>query len=99
MLDDAIDSFTERELDRARHHIETATVDTIQSVGGFGGKADRLNHYYYYANDPDYLAQDLARYQQLSVDRVRSQLRETVAAHPVVLSVVPRGKTELAVPA
>src|SRR5437773_848335 len=48
-----------RELQRARNHIVTATVDAIQAVGGFGGKADRLNHYYFYTGDADFLARDL----------------------------------------
>jgi zinc protease len=88
---------SQRELDRARNHIETSTIDSIQGVGGFGGKADRLNHYFYYANDADYLAEDLRRYEQLTVAAVREQLKTTVDAHSVILSVVPRDKAQLAV--
>jgi zinc protease len=88
---------TQRELDRARNHIETSTIDAIQGVGGFGGKADRLNHYYFYANDPDYIAKDLERYNRLTVEGVREYLRATIDAHSVMLSVVPRDNTQLAV--
>jgi zinc protease len=88
---------TQRELDRARNHIETSTIDAIQGVGGFGGKADRLNHYYFYANDPDYIAKDLERYERLTVDGVRQYLRATLDAHSVTLSVVPRNTSRLAV--
>ena len=88
---------TQRELDRARNHIETSTIDAIQGVGGFGGKADRLNHYFFYANDPDYLPKDLERYNRLTVEAVREQLRATTAKHSVTLSVVPRDKKQLAV--
>lgn len=96
ILRDAVRDLNERELDRARNHILTSTIDAIQSVGGFGGKADRLNHYFYYTGEPDYIARDLERYERLNVEVVRSQLRHTIEAPAVTLSVVPRGKTELA---
>lgn len=98
ILETAVSELNDRELLRARHHIETGTIDAIQSVGGFGGKADRLNHYYFYAQDPGFLTEDLARYDQLTPEAVRLALRETIAAPCVILSVVPRGKaTQLAV--
>jgi zinc protease len=87
---------TQRELERGRNHIETATIDALQSVGGFGGKADRLNHYLFYANNSDYIAQDLARYSALTVESVRDRLKRTIEAPAVIISVVPDGKTALA---
>jgi zinc protease len=83
---------SQRELDRARHHIETAMVDALQSVGGFGGKADRLNHYYFYTGTADFIAQDLARYRLLTTDRVRAALGRMLAARVVVVTVVPGAK-------
>jgi zinc protease len=96
ILRDTVDGLTERELQRARHHIETSTVDSIQGVGGFGGKADRLNHYYFYTGDAGYLAEDLKRYDVLTPESVRAQLQRTISQPSVILSVVPQGKTELA---
>ena len=96
VLRETIESLSPRELDRARHHIETSTIDSIQSVGGFGGKADRLNHYYFYAGDPDYLAADLLRYERMAVDAVRAQLLGTTTDPRVIVNVVPREKTGLA---
>ena len=46
---------TQRELERARHHIETNAVDSLQAVGGFDGKADRLNLYEFYVGDPGFV--------------------------------------------
>lgn len=92
----AANDLSERDLERARNHIETATVDSIQGVGGFGGKADRLNHYRFYANDPGYLTKDIARYQQLTPDSVRGHLQQTTDSPCVILSVVPHGKGDLA---
>ena len=97
VLQQTTQDLTERELTRARNHLETATLDELQSVGGFGGKADRLNHYYFYAGDPGWLEADLARYAELTTERVQSQLKQTLAAPGVILSVVPRGHAEQAV--
>ncbi len=86
-----------RELERARNRIETEFVDALQHVGGFGGKADRLNHYAYYTGDAGYAERDLARYLALEPDDLRAALARYVAAAPAVaLSVVPEGRRELA---
>jgi zinc protease len=84
---------TQRELERARHHIETTTVDALQSVGGFGGKADRLNHYYFYTGTADYIAQDFGRYRLLTPERVRAALSGMLATPAVVLTVMPGAKS------
>jgi zinc protease len=92
VLASTANDLSQRELDRARHHIETAMVDALQSVGGFGGKADRLNHYYFYTGTADFISQDLARYRLLTVDRVRAALSRMLAARTVVVTVVPGAK-------
>jgi zinc protease len=97
VIRETVESLTQRELDRARHHLETSTVDSIQSVGGFGGKADRLNHYFFYTGDPGYLAADLQRYDELSVDSVRASLKSITDQPGITLSVVPNGQRQLAV--
>ncbi|MGQ0813428.1 MAG: M16 family metallopeptidase [Gemmatimonadota bacterium] len=80
---------TQRELERARNHIETATVAALQGVGGFDGKADRLNHYFFYTGTADSLAHDLGRYTLLTVDHVRAALQKTLTAQCALVSVVP----------
>lgn len=84
------------ELERARNGIETDFVDSLQTVGGFGGRADQLNLYLFHTGDPGYLTEDLRRYRLLD----RADVRDAVAAHlmapSVVLSVVPRGRADLA---
>jgi zinc protease len=97
VLDQAARDLDEREVTRARNHIETQTIDSIQSAGGFGGRADRLNHYYFYTGDAGYVSHDLQRYQLLTAEGVRDWLQRTVALPAVTLSVIPRGKPELAV--
>jgi zinc protease len=56
-----------------------------------------LNHYFFYTGDPAYLAQDLQRYDILTPEHVRAELRRITATPAVTLSVVPHGKLELAV--
>ena len=50
---------TEDELARGRAQAEASFVYRLQSLGGFGGKADQLNMYNVYHRDPDYFDRDL----------------------------------------
>jgi zinc protease len=97
VLAETVAGMEPREIMRARHHIETATIDSIQNVGGFGGKADRLNHYFFYTGDAGYLGADLARYTGVEADSARDWLRRIVSAPSTTLSVIPRGRADLAV--
>ncbi len=58
------DGPTPAELDRARNVIQSQVIQGLQRLGGFGGVADRLNQYNHYLHNPDFLAQDLARYER-----------------------------------
>jgi zinc protease len=86
-----------REVERAVNQIESAFYGALERVGGFGGKADRLNLYEFYAGRPDYFTEDLARYTSLDPrdlqSAARSYLRDDAR---VVMSVVPAGKKSLA---
>jgi zinc protease len=82
---------TAPELERARNGIETSFFDALQTVGGFGGRADRLNSYLFFTGDAAYAARDLERYRALTVDDVATALSECMAQPPVRLSVVPDG--------
>ncbi|HET9985956.1 MAG TPA: pitrilysin family protein [Longimicrobiales bacterium] len=85
------------ELDRARNRIETAFVDALQHAGGFGGKADRMNEYFFYTGDPGYADADLRRFLELTPDAVQAAVAEHLAdSGRVILSVVPKGRPELA---
>lgn len=85
-----------RELERAVNGIETGFIDSLQNVGGFGGRADQLNMYLFHVDEPDYAEQDLLRYRQLTPKHVASSVREYLLEPAVVLSVVPVGRSDLA---
>jgi zinc protease len=88
---------TSRELERAVNQIESAFYGALERVGGFGGKADRLNLYEFYTGRPDYFTEDLARYTSLDARDLQSAARAYLRDDArVVLSVVPAGKKSLA---
>jgi zinc protease len=89
---------TQRELERVQNATEAEFLDGLERVGGFEGKADRLNYYNYFVGTPDYFEEDLGRFHRLTPGDVRRVARQYLTqAHRVVLSVVPAGRTNLAV--
>ena len=66
---------TLREIERAVHQFEAGFLHRLEEVGGFGGKADALNAYYFATGNPDYFNEDLARYRALDTEDVRSAVR------------------------
>jgi zinc protease len=88
---------TDRELARVVNQAEASFLDRLERIGSFGGKADQLNAYYWRTGNPDWFAEDLARYKALAPKDVSAaaatHLRDDAR---VVLSVVPNGKPELA---
>ena len=60
------------ELERARNGLETRIITGLETLGGFGGKADRLNNYEHYLGTPDYLRQDIERYRTASAQTIKA---------------------------
>jgi zinc protease len=90
---------TAREIERARNTFEAEFLSRMERVGGFGGKADQLNFYNYFVGTPDYFQKDLDRYGRVRAAALQRVVKTYLTgAHRVVLSVVPQGKRELAVP-
>ena len=88
---------TARELERAKNQLRAQYLDQIASVGGFSGKADLLNYYNYYVGNPDYIQQDVARFEAVTAADVQRVAREQFAKPKVVLTVVPEGESALMV--
>ena len=64
-----------REFERALNQIEASFYQSLERVGGFGGRADRLNTYYTFAGNPDWFNEDLARYRALSPQDVQAAVQ------------------------
>jgi zinc protease len=81
---------TQEELNRARTRYDTRMLSGLESVGGFGGKADVLQNYNQFVGEPSWLAQDLARYQAVSLEDVKRYANEMLPPNArVVLHAVP----------
>ncbi len=90
---------TADELERAQVQFEAQFVFGLQNVGGFGGKSDQLNAYNVFLADPGWFDRDLARYLDATPQGLLdAAVRHLDPARCVVTSVVPRGRTDLAVP-
>ncbi len=90
---------TEAEIERGRVQAEAQFMFRLQSVGGFGGKSDQLNAYNTFIGRPDFFREDLERYQRVTVASLRAVAERFLAnSRRVLLSVVPRERTGLAVP-
>jgi len=89
---------SERETVRFQNRAEASFFDRLESVGGLGGKADQLNLYYFRTGNPDYFEEDLARYRSLAPNDLQAAAARFLGPGRVLVSVVPEGKKELAVP-
>jgi zinc protease len=82
-----------REMQRALNQIEASFYRGMQRVGSFGGKADKLNAYFFAGGSADYFAEDLARYTSLSAGDVQAAVSHWLPQdRRVELVVEPEGK-------
>lgn len=61
-----------REFERAINQVEASFYNRMESVGGFSGKGNQLNAYYFATGNPDYFNEDLARYRALTAADVQA---------------------------
>ena len=88
---------TPDEMERGHAQVEAQFVYRLQTLGGFGGKADQLNAYSVFLNDPAYFERDLARYESVTAADLHHAARKYLRTdNRVALSVVPKGKLSLA---
>jgi zinc protease len=67
------------EVDRARNVIETRTIQTLETLGGFSGLANRLNSYNHFLGDPGYLPKDIQRYRDVTPASVKTFAEQELA--------------------
>jgi zinc protease len=90
---------TDAELERARNTIESSLIRGLETLGGFGGVADRLNQYNHFLSDPGYLVRDLRRYTRATTGALRKVAQSKLAPKSrVVVCGVPGTKILQEVP-
>ena len=91
---------TPGEMERGIAQAEAHFISRLQTVGGFGGKSDQLNAYNVFLGDASFFDRDLLRYRNATADELTRAARGWLLLDArVALSVVPRGRAELALPA
>ena len=88
---------TPHEMERCQAQAEANFIFRLQTVGGFGGKSDQLNAYNVFVGDPGFFERDLDRYRRVTAASVQRAARQWLQPDSrVLLSVVPRGRSDLA---
>jgi zinc protease len=80
-----------REVQRALNGIESSFLSRMQQSSS---KADQMNSYYFATGNPDYFAEDLARYMSLQPNDIQAAARKWLPAdRRIELAVHPKGKS------
>ncbi|MDA1096763.1 MAG: pitrilysin family protein, partial [Chloroflexi bacterium] len=74
---------------RVRTGIEWQQVASLANVGGFGGRANRLNHFNVFARNPGLINTDIQRFLAVSAEDVSRVARKYLGGDHVRLEVLP----------
>ncbi|MDL1894533.1 insulinase family protein [Sphingobacteriales bacterium CHB3] len=84
----------EREVQRAVNQYEASFLARLESVEN---KADQFNNYFQFTGNPDFFNEDLYRYKAVDADDITAAAKTFLHNDKrVVLSIVPKGKKDLA---
>ena len=83
---------TADEMAKAKNRIEWSHVRQLATVGGFGGKANRLNAFNTFAGDPDLANRDMERFLAVQPEDVSRVARQYAGDRVVRLQVLPEPK-------
>jgi predicted Zn-dependent peptidase len=89
LIDDEIraiarEGVTQAELERVKNGRLAGFFHALESIGGFGGVADRLNAYNVYLSDPGRITTDFRRYEEVTLEAVSDVARRYLADRPRV---------------
>jgi predicted Zn-dependent peptidase len=92
-LDASVGTLTQEELDRARAAERFAFVDGLQSIGGFGGRADRLAEGWTFFHDPNHVNKVLGEFDRVTLASLNALAKERmVPTNRVIAVYVPAAK-------
>ena len=81
------------EMTRARNLIESQHVRELEKFGGFGGRADQLNHFNVLAKDPGVINSDIERYRAVVAEDLVRAAKSVLSGGRVWLAVLPQQAT------
>lgn len=81
---------TPAELTRAKNANESSVVRGLERLGGFAGRAERLQLYNHYLGDADKLAWDIERYRAVTIDDLNRVLRTYLGGPRLVVHALPK---------
>jgi zinc protease len=97
VLDGATGAITQTDLDRARATERFRFINGLQTMGGFGGRADRLAEGWTFFHDPNHVNKQLGEYDRVTLADINKLSRERlVAANRVIAVYVPARKATAA---
>ena len=76
-------------VEAAKTNALTATIRSVEAIGGFGDRADKLNLYNHYSGTPDYLETDLAEYRAVTATSLRAFATTYLTDKRLVIETVP----------
>ncbi|MBI4202203.1 MAG: insulinase family protein, partial [Chloroflexi bacterium] len=88
---------TERELERAKNRLESQAARQVSTIGGFQGKANRLNTFNVFLGDPALANKDLDRYLAVGAEDIRRVAKTYLNSRQVHLDVLPEPQRKPAV--
>jgi zinc protease len=90
------DGVTQEELEQAKTAWEVNLVRSLEQIGGFGGRADKLNKYNVMLGDPGKLPWDIKRFSEVKVDQIQQYARQYLDLNKrVILHIVPQGELKV----
>ena len=85
---------TEEEITRAKNRIEASHIRQLTRIGGFGGRADQLNHFNVFTGDPGAVESSLERYLSVQQDDIVRVFESVLNHRQVRLRVLPESSLE-----
>lgn len=79
----------DEEVVRALARRESSLIQALDSVGGFGGRADQLNLYNVFVGDPGHLQEDFDRYTRVTPAAVQRVARQYLSAKKMAIEITP----------
>ena len=87
-----INGITQEELDRVKINYEARFIRDLEQIGGFSGRADKLNYYNVFLGDPGKFQWDMERYTNVTVDAVQDYAKKYINLNKrAILNVIPQG--------